>query len=185
MCFSDCCLQEASLLAASAASSMGLRDFGGLESRCTQACCPLFTCLAITVTELLCKSTCLHCAPVKGEKNLCQIMAFRHSVSYQGVCLQLQLGLMLQQHGQSHYIWFALKLLLCLCIFSYSLPWRDKSKTKPPTKHMYSLGCVVDLLYFDHLLHKEKLKSASGFKDKSAYMLCDPGLCWLPNESVY
>lgn len=143
MCFSDCCLQEASLLAASAASSMGLWDFGGLESRCIQACCPLFTCLGITVKELLCKSTCLHCAPVKGKKNPCvkSWLSDTNSTSYQEVCLQLQLGLMLQHHEQSHYIWFALKLLLCLCIFPSSLLRRDKSKTKPPTKHMHSLGC--------------------------------------------
>lgn len=42
----------------------------------------------------------------------------------------------------------------------------------------------MDLLYFDHLLHKEKLRSASGFKDKSAYMPCDPGPCWLLNENA-
>lgn len=143
MCFSDCCLQEASVLAASAASSIGLWDFGGLKSRHTQACRPLFTCLGIAVTELSCKSTCLHCAPAKGEKNPCvrSWLSDTNSASYQEVCLQLQLGLMLQHHGQSHYICFALKLLLRLCIFPSSLLRRDKSKTKPPTKHMHSLGC--------------------------------------------
>lgn len=42
----------------------------------------------------------------------------------------------------------------------------------------------MDLIYFDHVLHKEKLKSVSGFKDKSASVPCAFGPSWLSNGNA-
>ena len=82
-------------------------------------------------------------------------------------------------------ITFGLRLnCLSTCVFS---PPRSCGETKAKQSHPQNRcthEAVVDLLYFDHVLHKEKLKSASGFKDKSAYMPCDPGPYWLSHENA-
>lgn len=131
MCFFKCCLfQEAGLLAASAASSM--RRGVWWSGRCIHVCCPLFTSLIISVV----KSTCFHCVPVKGGKSPCITLWLRgtDSACYQEVCLQLQFGLKLQHHGQSHCIWFALELLLCLCYFPLLTPVERQKKNKTTHK---------------------------------------------------
>lgn len=65
-------------------------------------------------------------------------------------------------------------------IFPSSLPWRDKSKTKPPTKHMHSLGCGGSYLLWSCITQREP-KSVSGLKYKSASMPCAFGPSWLSN----
>lgn len=131
MCFFKCCLfQEADLLAASAASSMRPRVWW--SGRCIQVCCPLFTSLIISVV----KSTCFHCVPVKSGKSPCVTLWLRgtDSACYQEICLQLQFGLKLQHHGQSHCIWFALELLLHLCYFPLLTPVERQKQNKTTHK---------------------------------------------------
>lgn len=131
MCFFKCCLfQEAGLLAASAASSMRQRVWR--SGRWIQVRCPFFTSLIISVV----KPICFHCVPVKGGKSPSVTLWLRDtdSACYQEVCLQLQFGWKLQHRGQSHCIWFALELLLCLCYFPLLTPMERKKQNKTTHK---------------------------------------------------